>query len=271
MASPLASEPASPQTGILAGRQSTPTPETPTVDKERSKGRDLFDELTDHQAEDLTDAQRGDDNGEKTIMHLYVEEWAYWQAQLKLWRRFAKRRGQDGVLDLHDLEPVDVVAAFVTYLREHLQRDMEDRAKPGCEIWPDYSHMVFHRSFIDDVLEALPPAEALQVPRAWSNGPALKASLDFTEGTRRKKQSSSSDEANGVAHSLSKSSPVKANCDMSHQTTKNNKESGTKTEASQPANHSLRSRQRTGDESSITDATGLTRSSRIAARNSRSG
>jgi hypothetical protein len=98
----------------------------------------------------------------KHIMRLYLEDSLYWQTQLKLWRRFTKRRGQDGEPDLRELDPVDAVAAFITYLRGHLQRDMEDRARPGCEIRPDYSQMVFHRSFIDDLLESLPAAEALR-------------------------------------------------------------------------------------------------------------
>jgi hypothetical protein len=137
------------------------------------KARELFDELVglggiplrpwaDHRVEHLSDAERGDDNGDKHIMRLYLEDSLYWQTQLKLWRRFTKRRGQDGEPDLRDLDPVDAVAAFITYLRGHLQRDMEDRARPGCEIWPDYSQMVFHRSFINDVLETLPAAEALR-------------------------------------------------------------------------------------------------------------
>jgi hypothetical protein len=151
------------------------------------KARELFDGLVglggiplrpwiDYRVEDLSDAERGDANGDKHIMRLYLEDSLYWQTQLKLWRRFAKRRGQGGEPDLRDLDPVGAVAASITYLRGHLQRDMEDRARPGCEIWPDYSPMVFHRSFIDDVLESLPAAEALrsQLESKRGHGAALR-------------------------------------------------------------------------------------------------
>jgi hypothetical protein len=58
-------------------RQRTPTPETPTAERERLKARQLFGELvglggiplrpwTDHRVEHLSDAERGDDNGDKT-------------------------------------------------------------------------------------------------------------------------------------------------------------------------------------------------------------
>lgn len=153
-------------------RQRTLTPEIQSVEDERAKARRPFDEVielggiplrpwTDYRAEELTEAQLSDDNGEKHIMCLYMDDYQYWQAHLGLWRRFAKRRTLDGEPDLRDLEPVDAMAAFTAYMRGHLQRDMQDRAKPGCEIWSFYASMTAHRHMIEDIVALLPPAEAL--------------------------------------------------------------------------------------------------------------
>jgi hypothetical protein len=148
------------------------SPETPTAERELQKVHAILDKLNqlggiplrpclDCPAKDLTNDQRRDDNGEEYLMHLYLQELEYWEKQLSLWRRFATRREQDKEPALSQLEPADAVAALVHYLRGHLQRDLQDRAKPGSEIWPDYSQMVFYRSFIDDVFELLPDFEAL--------------------------------------------------------------------------------------------------------------
>ncbi|KAK3293378.1 uncharacterized protein B0H64DRAFT_404175 [Chaetomium fimeti] len=153
-------------------RQRTLSPETPSAEKGSLDARKPFDELVelggiplrpwvDYRPEDLTDAQRGDDNGEEYMMCRYMDEKMYWQAQLRLWKRFAKRRSQDSESDLHSLEPIAAVTAFTTYLRGHLQRDMEDRVGPGREIWPDYIDMEWHREFIEDIVKNLPTAESL--------------------------------------------------------------------------------------------------------------
>jgi hypothetical protein len=159
------------------------TPETPSAEKERLKARKVFDEFielgavpprpwVDYQAEDLTDSQRGDDNGEEHIMSLYLKDRWFWRIPLRLWTRFAKRRSQDGESHLGDLDPIDAVAAFTAYLRGHLQRDLEHRVKPGCEIWGGYTHMTWHRDFIEDIVKVLPAAEAQLRQLRIENGDA---------------------------------------------------------------------------------------------------
>ncbi|KAH6622885.1 hypothetical protein F5144DRAFT_344008 [Chaetomium tenue] len=153
-------------------RQRTLSPETPSAEKERTKARKPFDELVelggiplrpwvDYRAEELIDAQRGDDNGEEWMQCRYMDERMYWQSQLRLWSRFAKRRSQDSESSLRTLDPIAAVSAFTAYLRNHLQRDMEDREQPGCELWSSYFNMEWHREFIELVVENLPVADAL--------------------------------------------------------------------------------------------------------------
>lgn len=103
---------------------------------------------------------------------------------MRLWRRFAKRRSQDSEPSLRTLEPMAAVTAFIAYLRGHLQRDMEDRVKPGYEIWADYSRMEWHREFIENIVEALPLAVALlkQLRRDAGDGDALEAPEVTREG-----------------------------------------------------------------------------------------
>lgn len=162
-------------------RQRTLSPETPSAEKERIKARKPFDELVelggiplrpwiDFRAEELTDAQLGDDNVEGWMQLRYMDEERYWQTQMRLWRRFAKRRSQDSESSLQSLEPIAAVTAFITYLRGHLQRDMEERVKPGCEIWPDYLDMEWHRDFIENIVTTLPLADALLKQLRKDNG-----------------------------------------------------------------------------------------------------
>jgi hypothetical protein len=120
--------------------------------------------LLDFQAENLTDEQREDDDGELCLINLFLDEGAYWERQLRLWKRFMQRRKQDGEPDIRDLDRIDAVAAFVGYLRGHLQRDMLDRAEPWVEQqkwWLDYTAMSSQRFFIENILDSLPAAEAL--------------------------------------------------------------------------------------------------------------
>lgn len=137
--------------------------------------RSLYDELAelggipgrpwvDYRAEGLTDEQRGDDDGEEYIISLYLNEWIYWQEQLRLWKRYMQRRRQDGEPDVRDVDRFDVVAAFVAYLRGHLQRDMQERAEAAISrggVWLSYSEMAKQRWLIKHILESLPAAEAL--------------------------------------------------------------------------------------------------------------
>ncbi len=134
------------------------------------QARQAFDELVevggvpmrpwaDCHHEDLTEAQRGDDDGERHIANFYYQELYYWEDQMKLWRRFGKRRAMDDLPSLRDLSPIDAVAAFITYLRGHLEMDLENRAKPGCEVWHAFGSMSQHRSFIHKVVAMLPAFE----------------------------------------------------------------------------------------------------------------
>jgi hypothetical protein len=122
-------------------------------------------------------------------MNLYRQDSESWQNQLTLWRRFSKRRSQDGEPDLRDLEPAEAVAAFITYLRGHLQRDMQDRTKPGCEIWSGFGQMVFHSVFIDKILKLLPPITALgrRLRNQESGEPAPPREPEVTTKGLRKK------------------------------------------------------------------------------------
>jgi len=67
------------------------------------------------------------------LMRLYMRDQVYWSTQVKVWARYAKRRKLDCEPDLRGVQPADAVAGFIVYLRGHLHRDLEDRAKPGCK------------------------------------------------------------------------------------------------------------------------------------------
>ena len=111
--------------------------------------------------EDLTDAQRANDDGEEYLIEFYFQEQTYWLSQMKLWKRFAKRRGMDGLPDLRDLAPVDAVAALTAYMRLHLKMDSEDRDVPGCERWPNSNAHSHQRWFIFSIVDLLPEVERL--------------------------------------------------------------------------------------------------------------
>ena len=132
----------------------------------------MFDELigvggiplrpwTDSRPEDLTDAQRANDHGEEHLIEFYFQEKHYWNSQMKLWRRFAKRRGMDGQPDLKSLAPIDAVSAFIAYMRLHLEMDLEDRDRPGCERWNSVGALSDQRWFISSIVELLPGVDRL--------------------------------------------------------------------------------------------------------------
>lgn len=129
-----------------------------------------------YRAEDLPEWKRGDsDKEEEHLMRLYMRDQVYWSSQVKIWARYAKRRKLDCEPDLRDVEPVDAVAAFIVYLKGHLQRDSEDRARPGREVWGDYTCMTSHRDLMEDMVETLAEAVAvlrrLRSERGEENGP----------------------------------------------------------------------------------------------------
>ncbi|KAH6848395.1 hypothetical protein B0I37DRAFT_163566 [Chaetomium sp. MPI-CAGE-AT-0009] len=178
-------------------RQRTLSPETPSAENERLNARKLFDEIVElggiplrpfleYRFEDLTDSQRGDDNGEEYMRCRYMDEGMYWRAQLRLWTRFAQRRRQDSDSSLHSLDPTTTVAAFTTYLRGHLQRDMEDREYPGCEVWSGYLKMEHHRRFIELVVENLPLSEALLRQLRKESGDGSVAEVEVTRESLNK-------------------------------------------------------------------------------------
>jgi hypothetical protein len=298
------------------------SPETPTAERELQKIYAIFNELKqlggipsrpclDRRAEHLTDAQRRDDNGEEYLMNLYLQELVYWEKQLRLWRRFAKRREQDKEPGTSQLDPADAVAALIDYLRGHLQRDLQDRDKPGSEIWPEYGQMVFYRSFINDVLQLLPEFEVLlrelrrggKSPTTAPEEPAVttetlrqdyklvhrpgwmdlwmhaQGSLEFLEDEARwapKKQQTSELNMNRTTRKKKQSAAAQSTA----KTTKGDDVKRSRRPAAIAARNTLthslrtvrsksltkRARAKLG-EGSITDASGLLRSARIAGRN----
>ncbi len=153
-------------------RERTATPPPRTVERFRQQALDAFDELigvggiplrpwTDSRVEDLTDAQRANDDGEEHLIEFYFQEETYWLSQMKLWKRFAKRRGIDGQPDLRSLTPIDAVTAFIAYMRLHLEMDLKDRDIPGCQRWPNSNAHSHQRWFIFSIVELLPAVEGL--------------------------------------------------------------------------------------------------------------
>ena len=103
-------------------------------------------------------------------MRLYMRDQVYWSTQVKVWARYAKRRKLDCEPDLRGVQPADAVAGFIVYLRGHLHRDLEDRAKPGCKVWGDYTCMTSHRDLIEDMVESLADAIAFRRRQRSENG-----------------------------------------------------------------------------------------------------
>ncbi|AEO71635.1 uncharacterized protein THITE_116905 [Thermothielavioides terrestris NRRL 8126] len=173
-------------------RELTPRPEERTIEGERLEALQLRDELVElggiplrpwveFDAEGLTDEQRGDDNGEWRIMDLYLTEAEARRTELKLWRRFAKRRAMDGEPDFRSVDQVDLLVAFIAYLRGHLQRDMEDRTKPGFEVWDTYLQFSYYRDVIDDMARVLPLAERrLHILRSERGDPPAVEEVEVT-------------------------------------------------------------------------------------------
>lgn len=110
-------------------------------------------------------------------MRLYMRDQVYWGGQVKIWTRYAKRRKLDCEPDLRDAEPVAALAAFTVYLKGHLQRDSKDRARPGREVWGDYTCMMSHRDLMEDMVETL--AEAVAVLRRLRSERGEENGLDI--------------------------------------------------------------------------------------------
>ncbi|KAK3899718.1 hypothetical protein C8A05DRAFT_36646 [Staphylotrichum tortipilum] len=144
---------------------------TESLEPPEIQARNAFDELievggvpmrpwADCRPGDLADHLRGGDDGAQHIDDFYYRELFFWEDQLALWKRFGKRRALDGLPPLRDLSPIDAVAAFVAYLRGHLEMDMQNRTKPGRERWDHISQISTQRSLILRVLNLLPSVDA---------------------------------------------------------------------------------------------------------------
>lgn len=111
---------------------------------------------------DCTVEQLGDDDGERHLIGEYIRQGGIWHVQLDAWRLFLNSRETDGERDIGDMDRIDVLDAFVTYLRGQLKRDLEERTEPIYELpWKNVSTFAHQRVFIHDVAVNLPKAERL--------------------------------------------------------------------------------------------------------------
>ncbi|KAL2261007.1 hypothetical protein VTK26DRAFT_4820 [Humicola hyalothermophila] len=157
-------------------RQMTESPELRICEAEdqRRVARMAYDELielggiparpwVELRREDLRPEQRAEWDGEYHLINLYCAEEGFWRDQLKLWKRFMKRRTMDNRPDIRKVDRLEAVSDFVTYLRGHLQRDLDERAELEVSRkgpWVSPLDMSTHRDFIELVLDTLPAAEA---------------------------------------------------------------------------------------------------------------
>lgn len=137
----------------------------------RREARNFYDELVelggiparpwaDFTKEDLTPQQRAEWDGDRHLMNLYCTESGFWRHQLKLWKRFMKRRKMDNKPDLGEIDRRETITDFVAYLRGHLKTDVQDRAEMAP--WLYFTTMSVHRDFLEDILDVLPAAEAVR-------------------------------------------------------------------------------------------------------------